>query len=94
MQIERHEMPDGSEELRKRLFTAVTPEDMTRQLRKAYNKARSEPTLKEIRQVEFDPENDLCPCGSSRLAKNCCAARLVKRLAAQRKAAGVAKEEE
>ena len=83
MQIERHELPDGSESVVKRLFAAQDPATMTSQLRDAYEEAAGKPTLREIRQVQFDPD-DPCPCGGGKKAKNCCAGRLLRRLAQER----------
>ncbi len=79
MQIEKHQLPDGTESIRLKVLEAQDREDLQRQLGKAYRKARAEPTLREIKQVEFDPD-DPCPCGSKRKAKNCCAGRLLRRL--------------
>lgn len=80
MQIERHRMPDGGEEIVKKVLMAQNEEAMRRQLQEAHGKAmeRSE-TLEEVKQVRFDPE-DPCPCGSRKKAKNCCAGRLLRRL--------------
>ncbi len=86
MQIERHRMPDGSEEVRRKIFDAMPAGQLRGVLGKAYRKAAKQETLVEIKQVQFDPENDRCPCGSRKLAKNCCAKAIVRRIAAQRKA--------
>jgi uncharacterized protein YecA (UPF0149 family) len=83
MQIERHVHSDGSESLVKRLFEAKHAEAMREQLDAAYRKATKQKTLKEIKQVQFDPD-DPCPCGSPRKAKNCCAGRILRRLARER----------
>ena len=83
MQIERHDMPDGSEELRKKIFEAATAGEMQAQMATARRKDLKEPTLRELKQVEFDID-DPCPCGSKKKAKNCCAGRLLRRLRQQR----------
>lgn len=91
MQIERHVMADGGEEIRRSIIEATTAKSLQAQLLEGYQQAMKQPTLREIRQVQFDPEHDPCPCGSKRLAKNCCAKAIVRRLIAQRKAAEAAK---
>ena len=92
MQIERHRMPDGSEETRKQIFESMPAAQRRRILGNAYRKATKKDTLVEIKQVQFDPENDRCPCGSRKLAKNCCAKAIVRRMAAERKAAALVEE--
>ena len=84
MQIERHRMPDGSEEIYKKLIEAENPAEMRRKLGRAYRKAAKKETLVEVKQVQFDPENDRCPCGSRKLARNCCAKAIVRRMLAER----------
>ncbi len=79
MQIEKHQLPDGGESLVKRVFEDTDRAEVRRRLGRAYRQARAKPTLREVKQVEFDPD-DPCPCGSKRKAKNCCAGRLLRRL--------------
>ncbi len=79
MQIEKHQLPDGAESLVKRVFEEDSRRALRRRLGKAYRQAMTKPTLREVKQVEFDPE-DPCPCGSKRKAKNCCAGGLLRRL--------------
>ena len=86
MQIERHQLPDGCESLVKRVFDAETPEELRKMLAGGYRAARKQKTLREVKQVEFDPD-DPCPCGSKKKAKNCCAGRLLRRLRAEKQAA-------
>jgi len=84
MQIERHMMPNGAEQIIKRVMTADSEEQMRRQMKEAYDRAmKNSETLEEIKQVRFDPE-DPCPCGSRKKAKNCCAGRLLRRLEHER----------
>ena len=83
MHIERHQMPDGTESILKKVFSGAPDRyALQQQLRAEYDRAMEKETLREIRQVQFDPE-DPCPCGSKRKAKNCCASRLLARLAAE-----------
>lgn len=82
MQIERHRLPDGAESIVKRMFQAEE-EKMREQMAEAYKEASAKETLEEIKQVRFDPE-DPCPCGGLKKAKNCCAGRLLRRLAKER----------
>ncbi len=83
MQIERHELPDGGESLIKRVFEAQDRDGLRAQLTTAHRRAVKQDTVREVKQVEFDPE-DPCPCGSPKKAKNCCAGRLLRRLRAER----------
>jgi len=86
MQIERHVLPDGAESVVKRVFEAEDRRQLHDQMAQAAVRAHKTDTLQELKQVEFDPET-LCPCGSKRKAKNCCAGRLLARLAKERAAA-------
>lgn len=84
MQIERHRMPDGAEQIIKRVMMADSEKQMRRQMMEAHDRAmENSETLEEIKQVRFDPE-DPCPCGSRKKAKNCCAGRLLRRLEHER----------
>jgi hypothetical protein len=81
VQVEKHQFPDGGETIISRLF--LPSKDLREKLGKAYREAMEQETCTEVKQAVFDPD-DLCPCGSKRKAKNCCAARLVRKLAMQR----------
>jgi uncharacterized protein YecA (UPF0149 family) len=84
MQIEHHQLPDGGESVIKRVFAETDRQTLRDVLRRSYRTAAKKETLTEIRQVEFDPE-DVCPCGTgNKKAKNCCAGRLLRRLAQEK----------
>lgn len=82
MHIEKHTHADGSESELRKLFSGSS-QALKGRLAKAYAGAMKKDTCHEVRQVQFDPD-DPCPCGSRRKAKNCCAGRLLRRLAAER----------
>ncbi len=86
MQISRHTMPDGSEEICKKVFDAACAKDMRSQMTEAHRVEFEKDTLVEIKQTIIDLE-DPCPCGGGKKAKNCCSGRMLKRLHAERKVA-------
>lgn len=81
MQIERHQMPDGEERLLTRIFPPSP--NLKERMEESYKEAMREETCQEVKQSFIEPD-DPCPCGSRKKAKNCCASRIVKRMAKQR----------
>lgn len=86
MHIERHQLPDGAQSEIRKMFAVQDNKRLREILHQNYQQAMKQPSCVEVTQAVLEPD-DLCPCGSKRKAKNCCAANLVKRLAAERKVA-------